>query len=67
MKTKVMQLRIHLARTVKRVASEGVVAKAELNRFTNTWPLLCELNMYITTSIEISEREKMPSQMDPAL
>ena len=43
MKTKVMQLRIHLARTVKLVASEGVVAKAELNRFTNTWQLLCEL------------------------
>ena len=57
MKTKVMQERIHLARLVKLVESEGVVARAELNRFTNTW-IRHSLNEILTADIEIvKERE----------
>ena len=52
MKTKVMQERIHLARLVNLVESEGVVARAELNRFTNTW-IRHPLNEILTADIEI--------------
>ena len=55
MKTKVMQERIHLARLVNLVESEGVVARAELNRFTNTW-MSQLLNEIYTTNIEIVKK-----------
>ena len=58
MKTKVMQERIHLARLVNLVESEGVVARAELNRFTNTW-MSQLLNEIYTTNIEIVKKREI--------
>ena len=58
MKTKVMQERIHLARLVNLVESEGVVARAELNRFTNTW-IRHSLNEILTADIEIVKKREI--------
>ena len=43
MKTKTMQLRIHMARAVNPVESEGVVDIAEFNMFTNTLKLILRI------------------------
>ena len=58
MKTKVMQERIHLARLVNLVESEGVVARAELNRFTNTW-IRHSLNEILTADIKIVQKREI--------